>query len=440
MNEWKKSRFNVTTETESDELLIYNSYTGAIATIDPPEKQEALQILKNPVADHHSSELIRVFKEQGFLVKSSIDEKKRAQDLHESVQHTDSMHLVLLPTEACNFRCTYCYETFQRGNMNEDVREGLKAYMNQKANQLSNLMVSWFGGEPLLALDEIIEVSESFLETAERHDIAYQAEMSTNGYYLTEETFRKLLQLEIRQFMITIDGLEDVHNQRRGLAQGGGTFSTIIDNLKKIKLIPGDFEIFLRINFDEHNRQDVRALITYLSELFADDDRFQVLVRPVARWGGENDENIPVCDGSTAHQQTWSFTDFSIDNNLKVSSQIEQALMPTGSVCYAAKPNSLVIGADGHIYKCTLAFDEPFNQLGQLHRNGTVTLDYDKIAEWTMSGENQDEHCQACFFRPACQGNHCPFYRRTTGFRPCSFEKQNIKKVLQLIWKSHTLT
>jgi uncharacterized protein len=76
------------------------------------------------------------------------------------------MHLVLLPTEACNFRCTYCYETFPRGKMNPEIISGLKALVKEKATNLSNLNISWFGGEPLLALVVIEELSISFLTDA----------------------------------------------------------------------------------------------------------------------------------------------------------------------------------------------------------------------------------------------------------------------------------
>ena len=33
-----------------------------------------------------------------------------------------SLHLVILSTEQCNFRCKYCYESFERGEMSEEIR------------------------------------------------------------------------------------------------------------------------------------------------------------------------------------------------------------------------------------------------------------------------------------------------------------------------------
>ena len=129
-----------------------------------------------------------------------------------------------------------------------------------------------------------------------------------------------------------------------------------------------------------------------------------------------------------------------MDEGLSMSNMITGSLMPTASVCYAAKPNAMVIGSNGQLYKCTTVLDEEVNKVGHLHADGTMDLDYDKIASWVMSGEETDSVCQSCFYRPACQGNHCPWYRVVSGERPCPSEKKNIKKVLNLVWKNSLQT
>ncbi|WP_369345667.1 SPASM domain-containing protein [Caldalkalibacillus mannanilyticus] len=118
---------------------------------------------------------------------------------------------------------------------------------------------------------------------------------------------------------------------------------------------------------------------------------------------------------------------------LKLSDTIADTLMPSGAVCYAAKPNSFIVGADGQLYKCSVAFEEEMNQVGKLQHDGTMELDLDKMALWTIGGEEQDVGCQNCYFRPACQGNHCPLYRMRTKKRPCPHEKRKLKQVLNLL-------
>lgn len=421
------------TKTEASELILYNSYTGAIAVYDQNETHQVKKALAN---DDKCELLIKEhLVQQGFLVANDVDEKRRATFLHQTMHRANSLHLVILPTEACNFRCTYCYEDFPRGKMTDQAKQGLINFIHKQGKFLNHLTVSWFGGEPLLGFDVITELSQVFLQVASKYEFSYSAEIATNGYLLTSEKCKILLQNGIKQFMVTVDGEANEHNKRRKLANDEGTYSTIINNLKNIKKIEDDFEITIRTNFDEASLNSIPNHILEMKALFGDDQRFKTYFRPVARWGGKNDECLPVCDQKTVDQKIWEFTEKAIEVGLPMSSLVAGSLQPTASVCYAAKPNSFVVASDARLYKCTLAFEDEDNQIGNLNEDGSMTIDYDKLAKWTTSGEETDEHCQSCFFRPACQGNHCPYYRKTTGQRPCSHEKRQIKKVLELIVK-----
>ncbi|MFE8697471.1 radical SAM protein [Cytobacillus sp. FJAT-53684] len=435
-NTYVPSRFNALSHTEDHGVVLYNSYNGAIVHFSEAEKEAVLSSLKRTGTDHLESEIKQDLYENGFLVSNQVDEKRRAQFLHQSLHRTDVMHLVLLPTEACNFRCTYCYETFPRGKMNPETIRGLKALVKEKATNLSHLNISWFGGEPLLALDVIEELSVSFLAAAKENKIDYSSDLVTNGYFLTKEVLQQLLSWEIRQLMVTIDGIGEIHDNRRHLAGGGKTFDRIIENLQAIKEVEGEYDLTIRVNFDESNLEETSQLIDFLKVNFADDKRFGVLFRPVGRWGGENDDELPVCSQVQSNRKIWEFTNESVVQGMGMATMIAGSLMPTGSVCYAAKPHSLVVGANGQLYKCTISFDEEVNKVGTIDGNGHLELDFDKIAAWTTSGEETDAVCQSCFYRPVCQGNHCPLYRMRTGERPCPYEKRSIKKVLNLIWKN----
>lgn len=318
--------------------------------------------------------------------------------------------------------------------MRDEVMEGLAAYIAQRAKTLNALTISWHGGEPLLAPHVIERLSGAFIEACSRNDAAYNAEISTNGYYLTRERFEQLLDWHVDRYMITLDGPADVHNARRGLAGGGATYERIISNLLSLKQVERPFEINIRVNFDNSNLEAVHSFIPALHDMFGDDERFAVYFRPVGCMGGENDLTLPVCDARTKDKEIWALNEEAINEGLNVSSFLHDILLPTGAICYAAKPNSMIVGSDGRLYKCSVALEQENNQLGRIHPDGTLDLDMDKLALWTTSGEDTDANCQACFFRPACQGNHCPLYRMRTGNRPCSYEKRQIKKVLRTIW------
>ncbi|HEX7057297.1 MAG TPA: radical SAM protein [Bacilli bacterium] len=436
---WKPSKFNAFSRSGENENIVYNSYTGAIAALDDNEfALLSRETLKNADLTLHQATIAQLA-ELGFIVPAETDELKKAEQLHQSLHKYDLMHLVVMPTESCNFRCTYCYEHFARGKMSKQVVTNLADYVDKHARKFANLSLSWFGGEPLLAPDVIEELSERFLQAAETYGFNYYSDMATNGYFLTPELFRKLLKWRVTRYMITIDGTREIHDKRRKLSTGGGSYERIMENLLQIKELAGDFEIHLRMNFDHDNLALIPDALQQLGALFGGDKRFQLFARPVGKWGGPNDDELPVCDHHVAGQKIWDFQEFGQTQGIRMSSFIEEAMLPTGSVCYAAKPHSLVVGSDGTLYKCTIALEEDFNRVGKLKANGEADLDMDKITAWVTSGEEKDSVCQSCFYRPACQGNFCPLYRMRTGKRPCPEEKKQVRRVLQLYWKNQSV-
>jgi len=72
----------------------------------------------------------------------SLSQKDRA--LFYGAFRNDILKLTLFPTEQCNFRCTYCYEDFEIGRMSPDTIEGVKALIDTRARELTELHVSWF--------------------------------------------------------------------------------------------------------------------------------------------------------------------------------------------------------------------------------------------------------------------------------------------------------
>ena len=54
------------------------------------------------------------------------------------------------------------------------------------------MRVEWFGGEPLLCMDVIENLSKHFIDICRKAHKGYTAAITTNGYLLDLETFRKL--------------------------------------------------------------------------------------------------------------------------------------------------------------------------------------------------------------------------------------------------------
>jgi uncharacterized protein len=230
-----------------------------------------------------------------------------------------------------------------------------------------------------------------------------------------------------------LDGTPQTHDQLRVLANGRGTFDTIVGNLKALQQQPEDFNVRLRVNFTPDVVRDMARFLAYVGGLFGDDPRFSIQFHPVGHWGGPHDEEVETCDRRDANQLDLEFLKLATANGFTADSW-RQSIMPFGSVCYAADPKSLVIGSDGSVYKCTVAFRDPRNLVGRLGPDGTLDVDAELMELWTGSGAEADHECRQCAFRPPCQGNVCPLARMNNGGKhTCPPVKEQIKQLLPLL-------
>ena len=233
--EYKPSKFNYCHKCSNGELLLYNSAAGtdSLSRVLPERSEPILKILKNGYEGE--PENIQTLLEKGFVVASETNEDtlKKVRTMEQVMD--SSLHLILLPTEQCNFRCKYCYETFKKGKMNDTVQDSVIAYVRKNIHKHTGLYISWFGGEPLEALDVVEKLSRAFQNICKVAKKPYSASMTTNGYDLSLETYKKLYDLGVYNYQITLDGLQEEHDRQRVLADGQGSFAKIVENLINIK-------------------------------------------------------------------------------------------------------------------------------------------------------------------------------------------------------------
>ncbi|WP_432418832.1 radical SAM protein [Cytobacillus spongiae] len=92
--------------------------------------------------------------------------------------HSTHYHLIIMPTEQCNFRCVYCYEDFIKGQMTKEHQDALTKHIEEKASSIENLEIGWFGGEPLEGYDVIKYISERVIELSKKYGFKYSSHTS----------------------------------------------------------------------------------------------------------------------------------------------------------------------------------------------------------------------------------------------------------------------
>lgn len=302
------------------------------------------------------------------------------------------LELIILPTEQCNFRCSYCYEDFSVGKMKRNTVEAIKNLILRRIGGLDVIKISWFGGEPLVAKDIIFELSEFVFAQAQRYpSLKYVSGMTTNAFLLKEQTLKRLVHLGVTHYQISLDGTEEKHNQTRKRMDGLGSFQTIWKNLLCAKHTDLEFHILLRMHLTPDNLHNMHQLVNLIKANFGNDSRFSVFFKTIENLGGPNSSSIksvPDNDKVKIIQQFYTY----LGDALKVKNISSNEPY----VCYAAQTNSFVIRANGKISKCTVAFNDSRNNIGELFDNGTLFIDSNKLALWTRGLKSQNEselHC-----------------------------------------------
>ena len=148
----------------------------------------------------------------------------------------DVFMATLIPTEGCNFQCSYCHKNHPAASMTRDTLDQIEEYITAQAPRHKQVVLAWLGGEPILCKDTVLEVSEMIQNLQKQHGFQYTAKMTTNGYLLDEKLFRQFCQAGITSYQITLDGWN--HDKTRPHVSGKGTLRTIIDNLVALSKLP----------------------------------------------------------------------------------------------------------------------------------------------------------------------------------------------------------
>ncbi|MFT3772467.1 MAG: radical SAM protein [Minicystis sp.] len=431
VEQWAPSRFNVHATTDDGRLILWNSLSTSISVFKAEQVPLVLDLLKAQGFASRREGFPGYLADRGYLVRKGTDELRKFRHIF-GQQHyrSDVLELILLASEDCNFRCTYCYEDFARGTMRPAVRRGIKRLVEDRIKHLGALHISWFGGEPLYGWAAIEELGPFFSEIAEKYEVPYDTHMTTNGYLLTPDVADKLLAWRMNTFQITLDGHPDDHDCSRPTRDGQGSFATIHQNLQAMARRKDEFKIQLRVNYDNKNHHRMEPFLELLSKDFRDDSRFHLAFHSVGKWGGANDENLDICGGEDKVQIERALKAAAYREGLRVRTLKD--INAVGSmVCYAARPYNLIIGATGKVMKCTVWLDkDDRNVVGQIYEDGRLTLHDDRMSVWTSPGFEEDKQCQKCAVLPNCQGISCPLPRIEAGERSCISTRTESKEEL----------
>lgn len=427
----RKSIYNIEIDKlDNGDVLLFNSNTSAFGVMDV-ETQELYYtdiIDEYKINNENINENIHIMQTNGFLVDVKTDEYKQMNALSRIMRYSKTgFKLAIAPTMNCNMNCPYCYEEKNSKRMNEEIKNALINFVEKNIieTKMESFHVTWYGGEPLLEKNIILELSKKFIKITEKNGVQYSASIITNGSLLDFETAKMLKNdCKVGLAQITIDGLDNVHNNRRILKNGMNSFGMIINNIEKCK---GILNVSIRVNIDKSNIANTEDLINYfINEKKWIDNEITYYFAPVT---DTCNSDINSCFSSREFGEIDSQLLRLIYEKGNISSI--NMIYPRSrlSACGALQFNNYVVDPDGLLYKCWETIGLKEYSVGNIFSGPVLN---DELANWLTLDVPQN--CIKCNTLPICQAG-CPYERiKSNSEQKCSHVVYSFKEKLKITY------
>jgi uncharacterized protein len=426
------SLFNLRVPVDNGDVFLMNTLTDAqlVVSSDVAALLDRVCEGGRPETDEER-QAAALLEEQGFLVDShDADRRALARYLDEVKRDPTELHVTILTTLQCNFACDYCFQG-DHGDYNERADRmslGTAArvadWIERELDGLrpERLVVTFFGGEPLLNLPVMYALAERLHVAATTRGVRPVMNIITNGLLLTPEVVDRMKPFGLNGIKITLDGDRDVHNRMRPLRGGQGTFDRIIDNIRQVA---DKCRIAVGGNFDELSVESFPALLDYLKSQDFAGKLSRVFFKPIVRTEPVAARGIipltPVSGAVAAKDALKGTCMTSIgsgagtacdscnvldDKMTELRAHTRRLGFPThdgvhNGPCHVHRQHAHTIGPDGSLYACP-------GFTGQLAQStGHIDDRHDAWRESALERFNRLhpwKECGDCAFIPVCAG------------------------------------
>lgn len=428
----KKASFYNLYFDDSNHKYVFNTLTSSLIGV-PSSIVDALR--KNEFSGI-SKDSLKFLCERGIVVDSLMNESRYFEYYYNTRQYrqSDELFVVVIPTYNCNLRCTYCYQGGNRKSRSMGANE-YKAILNfikiqiyQK--KLKSIKLIFFGGEPLLCKDYIIQLAEEIRRIANETKLNFYSSIITNAVLVNQEIIDKLLIPNSMTIQVSIDGNRISHDKKRIDALGRGTYDNIKLALRKMVSCGLKKNIILRINIDKTNCAEIESILEEFSSLVG---KFYFgRLRPDGNYGC----NSELCITTEEYQTIY----LPLIRSLATKYPIDRCERQFGKKhpCGFNKTYSYIIDPYLDVYKCDGLVGNSLFSVGKILDDGQFKKNDNFFLQATWSPFRYIK-CKKCKLLPLCAGG-CPYsgYIKTRNIESpyCEYTEELVVRELIAVIRS----
>ena len=376
-------------DKESYSLLFESRNTQKLSTADFDEDLWEALCINNIISDNDTDDYLKY--------KASITNIRK--------QRT-GMHLTLAPTMDCCFRCHYCFEKYkEKKYMTPEIMDQIIKYVTSYP-ELKNIKITWFGGEPLMAVPQIEEFYDKFRDIWQEPFIS---NIITTGYHIDKESIRVMQKVGISSVQITLDGMKETHNKVKHLPSGEDVFERILSNIELLNDSAPEINITIRVNLTLENKEEYIPLHKLCLTRFY--GRSNITISPafvLDRGTGD------ICRSNNniffGHIERSKFILNLAKNG--INSVFVRYPEPFFNECAIRNEMAIAFDPEGYAYKCSEVIGNKEYAIAKMNDDGILTDINQTILNRQLYGADtfDDPICSQCKYLPICNGG-CPIQR-----------------------------
>lgn len=416
----KTSKYYISTKIDNC-VLYYNLVNDTLLSLPEALEEGCVKCLENP--NNKDTIYWRKLYNDRFIVDDNYDEMKEIQRRHWRTANTVNEYSVtVLCTLKCNSECTYCYQRnleFEYAQMTESDFDGLYEYLCKVPQQ--NIHINWFGGEPMLLKNQILNFSRR-ADRDRKH--LYSHSISTNGSIYDERFFREMEQYGLTNVNASMVGLGSIHNQLRPSQDYDA--EVVFKNMLRMTR---HTTVVININLCKSNIDHAKEILERFASYQYLPIRFN-FSRIVSY------DHIPCkeeeLDADTYMKRVIELSNWALDQGFVVCDM--SCFQNLGLYCGAYAKHNEVIGPNLYVYQCDRTYN-PADAKGQIIDGKFVCKENcaDCAGADTCLDPYVIEECKDCKILPYCNGG-CDYLRKI-GKSPCPIEKDYLEEYLKLYYR-----
>lgn len=384
-------------EETPGQLLVYSTKKASIALI--PETIFA-SIQNNTLSPEEAEALGKL----GIIEPDREDEKREMRHVLDRLNAKNKgLTISVIINMACNFECVYCYEGSLKGGhyMSEKTAGLLIDFIKERFTGDKDLLhLDFYGGEPLLSISLIREISETLTSFTAQRGAKYTFSLVSNGSLFSRKAAEELVPVGLDAVRITLDGDAETHNRYRPYRTGKGSFDTIIENIRETC---GLVKMGIGGNYDRGTYERFPLLLDYLEKEGLTPDRiYEIKFGPVSKRPEEDSSPADYTDWCLSVNEPWV---------LKAGMMLREEILKRGyntpkimpMPCQVEINDSYVVNYDGGIYKCPALVGRKGFEAGNL-ADGNPAHAQAGCGDPYKADFWKNATCLACEYLPLCFG------------------------------------